>query len=90
MQQIRYTALLTRLAKDFPDAPANFWPQTLNRWRKVLGIEQPKPGWYDEEDYIGLQALGEAYRRHGLRGDDAREYALNKIQRWRITHGYQH
>jgi hypothetical protein len=88
--QIRYTALIQRLSRDFPEAPSEFWPQTLTRWKKRLGVKQPRPGWYDEEDYVGLKALGEAYRRHQLRGSDAKDYAISKVETWRNQHGYRY
>ena len=86
--EMRYTALIRRLSQDFPEAPIEFWPQTLTRWKQRLGVKQPRPGWYDEEDYVGLRALGEAYRRHQLRGEDARQYAIRKIETWRMNNGH--
>lgn len=81
--QIRYKDLIRRLAEEFPEAPPNYWPQTLTRWKATLGIRQPRPGWYDQEDLVGLLALGEAYRRHQLRGQDAIQYTLKKVKEWK-------
>jgi hypothetical protein len=86
--QVRYRDLIRRLAQEFPEAPPNYWPQTLTRWKAALRIQQPRPGWYDEEDYVGLCALGEAYRRHQLRGQDATDYALSKVRNWKNGHQY--
>lgn len=86
--QVRYTAMIRRLAQEFPEARHEFWPQTLTRWMATLDIRPVRKGWYDEEDYQGLQALGEAYRRHQLRGQDALDYVAQRIDTWRNRNGY--
>jgi hypothetical protein len=85
-QQIRYRELVQRLSVDFPDVPNNRWDQYLCRWKKQLNVTQPRRGWYDWEDYVGLRALGTAYRRLSLIGEDARDYAFNQVEK--LTNGY--
>jgi hypothetical protein len=85
--EFRYKELVSRLANDFPDVKEAYWDQYISRWRRKLKITQSRPGWYEAEDYVGLRALGEAYRRCQLRGDAAIDYAYDQIDKWRQFNG---
>ena len=92
--QIRYSQLVSWLLADFPDIKPQHIGQYVSRWKKTLGVEQSRKGWYDMEDYQGLKALGIAYRDLGFRGceakTEAREYAATQIENWRRTNGNQY
>ena len=85
--EIRYRELISKLADDFPDVPRQYWPQYVSRWKKVLDLTQAYAGWYETEDYVGLRALCEAYRRHKMRGPIARDYAYDQVKKWRQFNG---
>ena len=81
MQEVRYTDLLAMLSDDLG---VNVYPQRFGYWCKVLDIKD-RGGWYDSEDCVGLRAIGEAFVRHKLRGRKAVDYALSRIDQWRLT-----
>ena len=81
MEEVRYTDLLTALSADLG---VSVYPQRLGHWCKVLGISG-RDGWYDAEDYVALTAIGVAFTRHRYRGQTAIDYAVSRVEQWRLT-----
>jgi len=81
MQEVRYTDLLAMLSQDLG---VDVYPQKFGHWCRVLNITE-RNGWYDSEDCEALRAIGVAFTRHKYRGRKAVNYAISRIEQWRLT-----
>jgi hypothetical protein len=79
--QVRYTDLLAMLSTELGVA---VYPQKFGHWCGCLKISG-REGWYDSEDYVALKAIGVAFTRHKYRGQRAVDYAISRVEQWRLT-----